>query len=368
MSWVNIADLSVAFGELPVLSRVGLAIPRGDIVAVLGPSGCGKTTLLRAIAGLVPIADGEVRVGDRLLSGGKVRVAPERRGIGWVPQDAALFPHLTVAENIAFGLRGPAWRSPEARAARVTELAGLVGLADHVKRTPAQLSGGQAQRVALARALAPRPDLVLLDEPFSALDPMLRVPLRREVADVLRDQRSTALLVTHDQQEALSLADHVAVMMGGRVLQWGTPAEVYRRPATPWVARFVGDTVELDGVWSADAGGRSVDTVLGRVPAELVGEAPASGSRVRVVFRPEWLRIEPEGVGVAATVTELSFVGHEGLVTLELTGGAIVRSRALALELPRPGQVVSVTVRHPALVYAHAGLGAAAPMPQPSQP
>src|SRR5690606_18240114 len=172
------------------------------------------------------------------------RVAPEKRGIGWVPQDASLFPHLSVGDNIGFGLPKGA-----ARTERIIELAELVGLADHIGRAPSQLSGGQAQRVSLARALAPRPDVVLLDEPFAALDPMLRTALRAEVAELLRSQNSTALLVTHDQEEALSLADHIAVMMGGRILQWGTPVDVYERPATPWVARFVGDTVAFAGRW-----------------------------------------------------------------------------------------------------------------------
>ncbi len=388
MTWVSVSGVRVGYGATPVLSGIDLDIEQGSLVAVLGPSGCGKTTLLRAITGLIPVEAGEVRVGDRLLSAPGVLVAPEARGIGWVPQDASLFPHLSVADNIGFGLP-----RAERRGARVRELARLVGLEEYLDRAPAQLSGGQAQRVSLARALAPRPDLVLLDEPFAALDPMLRVSLRREVAEVLRDQNTTGLLVTHDQEEALSLADRVAVMAGGRILQWGTPAEVYGRPATPWVASFVGDTVELDGVWAGMAAPLAaspvtawgtpgiaprvdavVDCALGRLPVSLADAAaatPAVGARVRVVLRPEWLALtaDPsfaETVGlsefeasgertsrpVPATVTAVSYGGHDALVSLELVDGTVVRARVPAPVLPVRGDRVHVAVRQPGLVYS----------------
>ena len=201
MSWVRIDGLHVKYGHQSVLDGINLDIPSGKITSVLGPSGCGKTTLLRSIAGLLPVSEGTIEVAGSLVSSAKVSVPPERRGIGWVPQDASLFPHLSVGDNIGFGLpKGPS------RSARVTDLAELVGLSELLERSPSQLSGGQAQRVSLARALAPRPSVVLLDEPFAALDPMLRVALRREVFDLLRVQGSTALLVTHDQEEALSRA------------------------------------------------------------------------------------------------------------------------------------------------------------------
>lgn len=349
MSWISIEGLRVSYGERVALDGIDLQIPRGSLVAVLGPSGCGKTTLLRALAGLIPVAGGEIRVGDRLISSTTVQLAPEKRGMGWVPQDASLFPHLTVGENIGFGLprRGPV-------AERIAELAALVGLADHVDRAPSQLSGGQAQRVSLVRALAARPDLVLLDEPFAALDPLLRVALRTEVAELLHSQGNTSLLVTHDQEEALSLADQVAVMRQGRILQWGTPAEVYERPATRWVAGFVGDTVELDGRW---AGGR-VDCALGLLPAEPVGDAPSgTGDVVRLMLRPEWLRLAPAGTspsqgGSGAVVTSISYAGHDALVSLALDSGEMVRARVAAPDLPRRGDRVVVGVRHPVLAYA----------------
>ncbi|GAA1118135.1 ABC transporter ATP-binding protein [Arthrobacter flavus] len=341
MSWVVIDGLSVAYGGTTVLDRVHLEIPRGSLTAVLGPSGCGKTTLLRAIAGLLPAAGGTIRVGEKLLSSPTVQRAPEKRGVGWVPQDASLFPHLTVGENIGFGLK----RSP-GRSGRIADLAAMVGLGELIDRAPSQLSGGQAQRVALARSLAPRPDLVLLDEPFAALDPQLRSTLRREVADLLRGQSNTSLLVTHDQEEALSLADYVAVMRDGRILQWGTPHEVYERPISRWVAAFVGDTVEMDGWWS---GGR-VQCALGLVEAEMAdGSESVDGAPVCVMLRPEWLNVTAGGTD--ATVTAVSYAGHDALVGLELPTGFAVRARVAAPDLPRRGDQVTVGIRHRALAY-----------------
>ncbi|HYI33087.1 MAG TPA: ABC transporter ATP-binding protein [Glaciibacter sp.] len=345
MSWVSIDGLQVAYGDATVLDGIELEIPRGSIVAVLGPSGCGKTTLLRAVAGLLPIAAGTIRVGERLLSSPSVQVAPEKRGMGWVPQDSSLFPHLTVGENIAFGMpRG----SRADRSTRVAQLVDMVGLGGMVNRAPSQLSGGQAQRVSLARALAPRPDLMLLDEPFAALDPLLRSALRVEVAEVLRHQHSTSLLVTHDQEEALSLADYVAVMRQGRILQWGTPVEVYEQPANRWVASFVGDTVELDGVWY---GGR-VDCALGLVEAASPadGPSPGDGTPAHLVLRPEWIHLHGTG-GIDATVTAIAYGGHDALVSLELSTGQTVRARVAAPNLPRRGDRVGLSVVHTALAY-----------------
>ena len=357
MSWISIEGLRVAYGDRAALDGVDLQIPRGSLVAVLGPSGCGKTTLLRALAGLIPVSGGTIKVGNRLISSTAVQLAPEKRGMGWVPQDASLFPHLTVGENIGFGLsrRG-------SMTERIAELAALVGLSDHIDRAPSQLSGGQAQRVALVRALAARPDLVLLDEPFAALDPLLRTALRVEVADLLHEQANTSLLVTHDQEEALSLADYVAVMRHGRILQWGTPSAVYERPATAWVAGFVGDTVELEGRWENGV----VDSILGSLNAEAMSEA-RDGDQVRLVLRPEWLQLAPvsgsssssgsvsgsgeRAAGVAATVTSIAYAGHDALVTLTLDTGATVRARVAAPKLPRRGDRVLVSVSHPALAY-----------------
>ncbi|MDJ0377480.1 ABC transporter ATP-binding protein [Cryobacterium sp. PH31-L1] len=411
MGWVAIDGLRVAYGDTRVLDDVSLRIPRGSLVAVLGPSGCGKTTLLRAVAGLLPVTAGTITVGGRLVTGPGVQRAPEKRGMGWVPQDASLFPHLTVGENIGFGLprnkqsddlycesgeaprgvfglfagltrRGREYRTRPAalpvnaaasdapadnrlapvpiapdrsrqnsRAARIDELASLVGLSELVDRAPSQLSGGQAQRVSLARALAPRPDLMLLDEPFTALDPLLRSALRTEVAALLRDQHNTSLLVTHDQEEALSLADFVAVMRGGEILQFGTPANVYERPVNPWVAGFVGDTVELDGLWRA---GR-VECALGTLPADWMGgsSAPADGTPVLVLLRPEWLTLAAPLAEqqTDAITTAIAYAGHDALVSFTLTGGIVVRARVAAPGLPRIGDRVALGVRQNALAY-----------------
>lgn len=340
MSQVTVEALRVAFGHTVVLDGIDLEVPAGSLVAVLGPSGCGKTTMLRAIAGLLPVADGTIRVGDRVLSSTTRRVPPEKRGMGWVPQDASLFPHLTVGENIGFGI------PRHGRAPRVAELAAMVGLADFTDRMPANLSGGQAQRVSLARALAPRPELVLLDEPFSALDPQLRSSLRNEVVGLLRANGNTSLLVTHDQEEALSLADYVAVMRDGRILQWGTPADIYEHPTSAWVAGFVGDVVDVEGIWTE---GR-VSSVFGLLEADLGERAhPLDGDVVHAMLRPEWLELG--GDGAPASVIDLAYAGHDALVTLRLECGTTVRARVPAPDLPRPGDEVMVRVRRRALVY-----------------
>lgn len=344
MSWVVIDGLRVEYGGTAVLDGVHLEIPRGSLTAVLGPSGCGKTTLLRAIAGLLTAAEGTIRIGGALLSSSAGQIPPEKRGVGWVPQDASLFPHLSVAENIGFGLS-----RCERAGSRIGELAALVGLTDLLDRAPSQLSGGQAQRVALARSLAPRPDLILLDEPFAALDPQLRSTLRRDVADVLRGQSNTSILVTHDQEEALSLADHVAVMRDGKILQSGAPWDIYEHPVTPWVAAFVGDTVELDGRWRD---GR-VQCDLGLVDAEMAdGTAARDGRPVSVMLRPEWLHLADDGMD--AVVSGVAYGGHDALVGLDLASGASVRMRLAAPHLPRPGERVTVAVRHRALAYSAA--------------
>jgi len=219
--------LSLSYGNRRILSEVSLEVPSGSLVAILGPSGCGKTSLLMAIAGLLPLDSGSITVGSRDLSSATKNVPPEQRGIGWVPQEASLFPHLSVGDNIGFGM--PRGRR---RNERVDTLAKLIGLEGFADRSPGQLSGGQAQRVALARALAPSPDVLLLDEPFGALDSVLRHSLARDVARVLREEDTTAILVTHDREEALDLADFVAVMDQGRIVQVGTPVEIYESPAT----------------------------------------------------------------------------------------------------------------------------------------
>jgi len=346
-----VSGVSVTHGSTLAIDDVSLSIRSGELVAVLGPSGCGKTTLLLAIAGLLPVRSGTIAIGDREISRAGRTVAPEKRGIGWVPQEASLFPHLSVGENIGFAV--PRRSAARARAARIAELAELVGLGDLTGRAPNQLSGGQAQRVALARALAPRPDLLLLDEPFAALDTQLRAGLRREVAELLRSQGTTSLLVTHDQEEALTLADRVAVLHDGRLAQFGTPEEIYQHPATDWVASFVGDVVELTGRWR---GGRVV-CALGAVEASAVGFTPADGDAVRLMLRPEWIVPRPDllaqaAAGADARVAAISYAGHDAMITADLVDGPSVQLRMAAVELPEVGDDVRLAVQRPGLAFA----------------
>src|SRR5690606_34028059 len=236
MSQLDLRGLTKRFGAVTALAGADLTVPAGTLTAVLGPSGCGKTTLLRCLAGFERLDDGEILVDGRVVAGPGKHTRPERRHVVTVPQEGALFPHLSVRDNVAFGLT-----RDERRSGRAEEVLGLVGLAGYGDRMPHHLSGGQQQRVAVARALAPRPSVILLDEPFSALDAGLRADLRRDVRAALRADKATGILVTHDQNEALSVADQVAVMRDGRVLQSGPAVEVYRRPVDPWVAAFVGE-------------------------------------------------------------------------------------------------------------------------------
>ncbi|SPF03317.1 ABC transporter ATP-binding protein [Streptomyces sp. MA5143a] len=304
---------SYTAGHDPVLRALRLTVPAGALAAVLGPSGGGKTTLLRIVAGFLRADAGTVRLGGRTLAGPGVHVPPERRRIGIVPQEGALFPHLSVARNVAFGLTG---LTRGERRRRTGELLDLVGLAGYGDRMPHELSGGQQQRVALARALAPRPQLVLLDEPFNALDSALRAGVRADVRAALRATGATALLVTHDQQEALSTADLVAVVREGRVAQCATPQDLYRRPADPWVAGFVGDAVLLPATVGGDGTAR---TPLGAVPLAAAPDGPATGT---VLLRPEQLRLTaPAAEGaVRGTVTDVRFYGHDAMVTVAVDG------------------------------------------------
>ncbi|MFI1105694.1 ABC transporter ATP-binding protein [Streptomyces melanogenes] len=278
MSGLAITDLHAAHGRTPILQGVELAVPDGALACVLGPSGCGKSTLLRVVAGFHPARRGHVALGDTVLDDGRRRLSAERRRIGYVPQEGALFPHLTVAANIGFGL-------PRAqRRDRSDELLSLVGLSGLGRRHPHQLSGGQQQRVALARALAPRPELLLLDEPFAALDAALRTDLRAEVAATLRAAGTTAVLVTHDQDEALSFADSIAVMRAGRIVQQAAPQDLYREPADTAVARFLGEA----NLVPARIEGLQADTAFGILKLTANAGAARQGP---VLLRPRQLRL-----------------------------------------------------------------------------
>jgi iron(III) transport system ATP-binding protein len=345
MTGVHIAAVTATYGSVPVLSDLSLDVASGEVVAVLGASGSGKTTLLRVLAGFLRPAAGEVRFGDRVVSGPSAWVPPERRRVGIVPQEGALFPHLDVAGNVAFGL-------PRNSDDRVAEMLSLVGMSGLGKRRVQELSGGQQQRVALARALAPEPDVLLLDEPFSALDASLRVRLRGEVREVLAATGTTTVLVTHDQEEALSFADRVAVVRDGHVVQVATPDHLYESPVDLETARFVGDVVELDASVQADG---LATCALGDV---RVPNAPAEGTLGVIVLRPEQLAVVDErGVGDApahgalGTVRACSYHGHDSLLLVELAEGDQVPVRVPGARGARPGDRVRVVVGGTGLLF-----------------
>jgi iron(III) transport system ATP-binding protein len=334
MSSLTVTGVTKSHGGTPVLTGVDLHVPEGGFTALLGPSGCGKTTLLRLVAGFDDPDAGTVEVGGRTVAGPGVSVAARRRRIGFVPQEGGLFPHLSVAGNVAFGL--PRWQRRDAgRVASLLELVGLdAALAD---RSPHQLSGGQQQRVALARALAPAPSLVLLDEPFSSLDASLREETRQAVADALTAAGATAVLVTHDQAEALSMADQVAVLRDGRLVQLADPRTLYRSPRDLDVATFVGESVVLD----ADVRAGRAHSVLGVLELERAcQDGPA-----RVLLRPEQLRLGPvSATGTRARVRAVDFFGHDARVRLELPSGVAFSARLEGRDLPAAGDDVTVGV------------------------
>ena len=342
MSTVDIRGVTVGYGAEPVLRDVDLTVPTGTTTAVLGASGGGKTTLLRVIAGFLAPDAGTVTIGDRVVCGAGRAVPPERRGIGYVRQDGGLFPHLDVAHNITFGMP----RAARRRGDRVEELLELVGLpAATATRRPDQLSGGQQQRVALARALALSPSVVLLDEPFSSLDTALRASTRDAVATALAETSATAILVTHDQQEALSFADQVAIMRGGRFSQVGAPREIYDEPVDAREAAFLGDVVHLTGRRTTDG----ITCPLGIVTAR--GDVPRGDGEVVVVVRPEDLSLSDSPGCPHGTVQDVDYHGAHAMVHVALADGTVVTVRVPGRRSPEVGEQVPVSVDAPVLVY-----------------
>lgn len=328
---LKISNLAISYGEKSVLSDLSLHAARGELTAILGASGAGKSTLLRLIAGFERPTSGEIWLDDTQIAGDQVFVAPEHRGIGIVPQDSALFSHLSVADNIGFGLPKSSQRT-----ARIQELLKLVGLEEFANRKPASLSGGQQQRVALARALAPKPKLILLDEPFSALDQELRARLRDDVKRVLKAENATAILVTHDQEEALSLAEKVAVLRDGRIIQAGAPTEIYNAPADLGIATFLGDSVLVDGVVVGD----KIETDLGKLSAL---NSITEGERGVVAIRSENFYLQPNPAGDSEVVGRV-FFGHDAVVEVQ-TPKLKIRARSNGPFAPEVGMRVTVWVR-----------------------
>jgi iron(III) transport system ATP-binding protein len=324
---IRARGLTKAYGDVVALDNFSLDVWEGSLLTLLGPSGCGKTTALRVIAGFEQ-SSGSVEIRGRQVLGPEVFVPPEKRRVGMVFQDYALFPHMSVGANVAYGLDRTADKK------RVSDVLDLVGLTRLADRMPNELSGGQQQRVALARAMAPGPDVILLDEPFSNLDASLRDRVRREVKTILAEARTTAVLVTHDQEEALAMSDLVAVMYQGRVVQVDSPAELYTRPSDPWIAEFLGDA----DLFTATGHRGYVDSSVGRF------KTPHKGPVV-IVVRPEDVQLSigetPNGV-----VAQSEFFGHDQLVTVVLGSGRRIRSRIGPRPQFSPGDRVKVRVTH----------------------
>lgn len=338
---ISVKDLSVSFEDNRVLTDINLNLAGGSHIALLGPSGCGKTTLLRTIAGLQHATTGEVRVGSQLVDGPNTFVEPEQRNVGLVFQSGALFNHMNVERNVAFGVR----KDPDGAKA-AAEALDLVGMSKYSQRMPETLSGGQRQRVALARALAPRPDVLLLDEPFASLDAALRVELRTQVAKLLRDLGITSVLVTHDQDEAFVAGETVAIMSEGEIQQIGPPADVYSNPSNRFVASFLGEANLIEGTVNENA----VETPWGMIPLRGSSEQPKG--LVEVVVRPEHFFLTDTEESNSATVQSVEFFGHDSLYTVCSNGSPITIRESAA---PRFVLGDRVTVEHrgiPSVAYA----------------
>jgi iron(III) transport system ATP-binding protein len=337
---LELRGISHGYGGRPVVKDVSLSLQPGHLLCLLGPSGCGKTTTLRIAAGLEHPWSGQVLMGGEIVADGPNAVPPERRHIGFLFQDFALFPHLSVADNVAFGI---VHLPKDERARRVSAKLDMVGMADYARAYPHTLSGGQQQRVALARALAPEPRLMLLDEPFSGLDARLRQQIRAETFQVLRDNGVAAVMVTHDPEEAMYMANQIALMEGGRVVQQGPPADLYHRPTCPFAARFFGEINELSGVVR---GGRA-ETAVGSLPAPEMAE----GAPVLAMIRPDGVVLSPNpgDTQPRARILDIRHLGRIHDITLAVESEtACTPLHAHAHDLPdvRAGDVVGLSFIH----------------------
>lgn len=332
---LSCSDLTKRFNGRAVVQQVNLSVNAGQFVTLLGPSGCGKTTTLRLIAGFDVPDSGSISIGGQLVSAAHQQIPPENRRVGMVFQEYALFPHLNVQDNIAFGLKG------EDKTKRAEEMLALVGLSGLGKRMPYALSGGQQQRVALARALAPQPQILLLDEPFSNLDASLRAQVRAEVRAILKHSGITCVFVTHDQEEALSLSDEVAVMLDGSIAQIAPPQMLYHHPATRFIANFVGEANFLP----AEAQGTTALSVLGVIPLRH-----AHHGLVDALLRPEMLHLSPTTQGMARVLWR-EFYGHDQRIGLQLADGTTLIARADSDQVYEVGQNVHIEISTPVMVF-----------------
>ena len=333
---LRLSGLRKAFREVRAVADVSLDLERGEILCLLGPSGCGKTTMLRLIAGFETPDAGTIHIGDRLVYGPGANVSPDRRRVGMVFQEGALFPHLTVAQNVAFGLE-----KGKRRKAQVAEALQLVNLEGYDGRYPHQLSGGQQQRVALARALAPEPDLVLMDEPFSSLDTGLRSQLRTEVRAILKEREATVVCVTHDQEEAMQLGDRIAVMNEGRIEQLGTPEQVFNHPDTLFAAEFFG-TSDFIPAWRD---GAQLVSEVGRVPwLETWTLASPGSGELQVMVRPDCLDMDRDAGG-NGVVSRREYLGAFNIYSVELSSGRRVRVMKSHVAHFEPGEPVRIFLR-----------------------
>jgi len=340
MTSLDVSHLTVNFGDRTVIDDLSFNLKEGEIASLLGPSGCGKTTLLRAIAGLLQPREGTIRFGSQLVGVSTVVLPPHKRRTGYVPQQGALFPHLNVAKNIAFGLDKKELSTQEINAT-VSEMLSLIGMSGYENQMPTELSGGQQTRVALARALAVKPRMVLLDEPFSALDAELRNELRSEVVALLRKQGTTAILVTHDREEALVSSDKVVLMRDGKIAQYGTPEEVYESPVSPSVAVSTGDALILEAEQSDNG---STRYAISSLESESKSAIASNGY---VVIRPEEISVSKNSsLGVAGTLIQLDYYGHDAMLVIKLKNGSeIIRARVAGPMDFEVGDIVKV--EHP---------------------
>jgi iron(III) transport system ATP-binding protein len=339
---LTLSNLECRYDDRLVVRGLSLHVARGEIVCLLGPSGCGKTTVLRAVAGFHPLETGEILINGRRVSGRGFTLPPEKRHLGMVFQDHALFPHLSVAGNVGFGLRGLTRAERQAVVREVLDVVGLAGMED---RYPHELSGGQQQRVALARALAPKPDLILMDEPFSSLDIDLRERLGTEVRAILKNRHATAVLVTHDQHEAFALGDYVGVMHEGKLVQWDTPYNLYHEPCCRFVADFIGQGVFLNGTLLTPD---SVETEIGIYQGNHHYDW-GKGTPIEVLLRPDDIVPDPASP-LQVEVVQKAFKGAEILYTLRLASGGTLLSLFPSHADHRIGERVGIRVQADHLV------------------